>query len=154
MEAMNAMTSKQALKEAQRRWGKGAGVKHNKAACQTREENEQARKAHIEFMENFNTTLKAASNDDRSRLRKTRNELEARARTEPFYVGCIDKYLKMFFEVKGSGYSWEEALFNADWSEAREHDEWYHQRADPCPTCHPEQHCKRVTAVTKRALRS
>ena len=111
------MNTKQALKEAIRRFGKNAAVRDDGKACASTPD---ARKlAHDEIMR-LNAQRKDASLDKVAlkEIDEARRQLFGPANRYRFTVGHVA--MGMFFSVEGQGDTWELAFAQVDEKAARE----------------------------------
>lgn len=111
------MTEKKALKEAVKRWGKTACVEHKTHAL-FKDARESAEKELAQWREEAKTATPEQANELKELCKKN----QWKTWVYPFNVGKI--VLGMFFEVNGRGDSWEQALYEADWRDAKWHDEY------------------------------
>lgn len=99
-------TTKQALVEAKRRWGKTAAVEDLGKRAATKEKREQAKAKLAE--------LNKLPKEERKATEKERNELCCIIYRERYKVGYISTLMFSAFHVCGSGDTWEEAFAQAD----------------------------------------
>jgi hypothetical protein len=117
--ATKKMTQKQALAEATRRWGKGAGVRYEPkrqgtAASRLAAEAELRALMAVKPVEPIGVKREVASPEwaafraARNEWMKAKDEAWGRSVSYKYTVGCV--VMGLFFEIKGQGDSWEEAF--------------------------------------------
>lgn len=99
------MNKSQALKEAQRRWGKDAVIRDDRRQQTTPAQRQAAREALFELRGYIVT------NEDRRYFRTFKDELIFQSIRQRFSVGIHGGF---FIGIRGTGDTWEECFENAD----------------------------------------